>query len=93
MLEHKTQSAPQEDTWSPNMAFLTSVIPQCTMPGSDKGQCMFLTLACSWACHLSLCSTEKDFAVKEKAQLKQNFLCFVVVFHKNGRSSIYNVTI
>lgn len=41
MLAHKIQSAPQVDTWPPCMAFLTSVLPQCSMPSSEEGQHMF----------------------------------------------------
>lgn len=36
---------------------------------------------------------KKDFAGVQKAQLKLNFICFDVVFCKNGRSANDNVTI
>lgn len=77
----RSESAPQVDPWSPDMAFPTSVLSNCTVPGS------VLTLACSWN-SLHLCSTERKNTLLwgKKESTAEIELCFVVVFRKNGLS-------
>lgn len=69
-----------------------SVLPVCTVPDSKEGRWMFLTFARLSAClQLSLCRSEKDFAVRGKKH-SWNWTYFVLVLGFFGLATD-NVTI
>lgn len=95
MLAHKSE-VPYK--WTPYVAFPTPAPPQCTIPLTlerVRVSCFFVAELASMKA-----STEKDFAVEEKAQLKLKlhflhcfFFCLFSFFGKNGHSPDDDVTI